>query len=112
MTALWITYTCQKCKLYPKLRIGLAKKYSRINFIDFPGQVYLSIVEVEKWKPSTKIEMVIDALLNLINEPDTHAPLRADIAEEYTNNREEFLKNAEEFTRNYSEPRPPLIIKQ
>ena len=112
MTALGITYTCQKCKLYPKLRIGLAKKYTRINFIDFPGQVYLSIVEVEKWKPSTKIEMVIDALLNLINEPDTHAPLRADIAEEYTNNREEFLKNAEEFTRNYSEPRPPLIIKQ
>ena len=56
--------------------------------------------------------MVIDALLNLINEPDTQAPLRAVIAEKYTNDREEFLKNAEEFTRNYSEPRPPLIIKQ
>ena len=35
MTALGITYTCQKCKLYPKLRIGLAKKYSRI-FYRFP----------------------------------------------------------------------------
>ena len=62
-------------------------------------------MEVEKWKPATKIKMVIDALLNLINEPDTQAPLRADIAEKYTNDREEFLKNVE-VTRNYSELHP------
>ena len=70
---------------------------------DPPTAVHVGVVE--KWKPATKIKMVIDALLNLINEPDTQAPLRADIAEKYTNDREEFLKNVE-VTRNYSELRP------
>lgn len=74
--------------------------------IDEKGQVCLSIINPEHWKPGTRIEQVIDSLLHLIAEPEPEHSLRADLAEEYTQDKKKFLKHAEEFTKKFSEPRP------
>ena len=74
--------------------------------IDEKGQVCLPIVSAENWKPATKTEEVIQALVNLINDPEPDHPLRADLAEEFTTDNKKFLKNAEEFTKQNSERRP------
>ena len=74
--------------------------------VDEKGQVCLPIVSVENWKPATKTDQVINALVSLINEPEPDHPLRGDLAEEYTKDRKKFMKNAEEFTKKHSEKRP------
>lgn len=70
------------------------------------GQVCLPIVSVENWKPATKTDQVIQALVALVNEPEPEHPLRTDLAEEYTRDRKKFFKNAEDFTKKFSEKRP------
>lgn len=72
----------------------------------FQGQVCLPIVSVENWKPATKTDQVIQALVALVNEPEPEHPLRTDLAEEYTRDRKKFFKNAEDFTKKFSEKRP------
>ncbi|CAD7086988.1 unnamed protein product [Hermetia illucens] len=75
--------------------------------IDEKGQVCLPIISTENWKPATKTEQVIQALIALVNDPEPEHPLRADLAEEFLKDRKKFFKNAEEFTRKNSEKRPP-----
>jgi ubiquitin-conjugating enzyme E2 L3 len=74
--------------------------------IDEKGQVCLPIVSAENWKPATKTDQVIQALINLVNDPEPEHPLRADLAEEYTKDKKKFFKNAEDFTKKNSEKRP------
>ena len=74
--------------------------------IDEKGQVCLPIISAENWKPATKTDQVIQALVTLVNEPEPEHPLRADLAEEYSKDRKKYLKNAEEFTRKFAEKRP------
>ncbi|KAG8192592.1 hypothetical protein JTE90_015225 [Oedothorax gibbosus] len=74
--------------------------------IDEKGQVCLPIIGVENWKPATKTDQVIQALVALVNEPEPEHPLRTDLAEEYTRDKKKFFKNAEEFTKKFSEKRP------
>ncbi|CAO1422857.1 unnamed protein product [Diamesa serratosioi] len=74
--------------------------------IDEKGQVCLPIISAENWKPATKTDQVIQALVALVNDPEPEHPLRADLAEEFLKDRKKFLKNAEEFTRKNSEKRP------
>ncbi|KAL3240930.1 hypothetical protein MRX96_047882 [Rhipicephalus microplus] len=71
------------------------------------GQVCLPIISADNWKPATKTDQVIQALIALVNDPEPEHPLRADLAEEYSKDRKKFLKNAEEFTKKHSEKRPP-----
>jgi ubiquitin-conjugating enzyme E2 L3 len=73
--------------------------------IDEKGQVCLPIISAENWKPATKTDQVIQALVQLVNEPEPEHPLRAELAEEYLKDRKKFMKNAEEFTRKHSEKR-------
>ena len=75
--------------------------------IDEKGQVCLPIISAEHWKPATKTDQVIQALVALVNDPEPEHPLRGDIAEEYTKDKRKFFKNAEEFTKKFSERRPP-----
>ena len=49
--------------------------------IDEKGQIKLPILRVENWKQTTKIEDIIQAIIDLFNEPDTDRPLRVDLAE-------------------------------
>ncbi|KAI3362459.1 hypothetical protein L3Q82_012744 [Scortum barcoo] len=74
--------------------------------IDEKGQVCLSIITAENWKPATKTDQVIMTLMELVNTPQPEHPLRADLAEEYSKDRAKFMKNAEEFTKKHSEARP------
>ncbi|XP_037050021.1 ubiquitin-conjugating enzyme E2 L3-like [Bradysia coprophila] len=74
--------------------------------IDEKGQVCLPIISAENWKPATKTDQVIQALIALVNDPEPEHPLRADLAEEFQKDRKKFFKTAEEFTRKHSEKRP------
>jgi ubiquitin-conjugating enzyme E2 L3 len=74
--------------------------------IDEKGQVCLPIISPENWKPATRTDQVIQALVALVSDPEPEHPLRADLAEEYTKDKKKFMKNAEEFTKKFGEKRP------
>ncbi|KAJ8312389.1 hypothetical protein KUTeg_009762 [Tegillarca granosa] len=74
--------------------------------IDEKGQVCLPIISAENWKPATKTDQVLNALVALVNDPEPEHPLRADLAEEYTKDKKKFCKMAEEFTKRHAEKRP------
>lgn len=75
--------------------------------IDEKGQVCLPIISPENWKPATKTDQVIQALVALVHSPEPEHPLRGDLAEEYTKDKKKFMKNAEDYTKKYAEKRPP-----
>jgi ubiquitin-conjugating enzyme E2 L3 len=74
--------------------------------IDEKGQVCLPIISAENWKPATKTDQVIQALVALVNDPEPEHPLRAELAEEYLKDKKKFFKTAEEHTKKHSEKRP------
>lgn len=49
---------------------------------------------------------VIQALISLVNKPEPDHPLRADLADEFTQDPKRFMRNAEDHTRKFSEKRP------
>ncbi|KAL3078219.1 hypothetical protein niasHS_012106 [Heterodera schachtii] len=73
--------------------------------IDDKGQVCLGIILAENWKPATRAEQVMNALLSLIAEPEIAHPLRSDLAEEFQRDKKKFFKNAEDYTKKYAERR-------
>lgn len=89
-------------------------KPPKINFktkiyhpnIDEKGQVCLPIISTENWKPATRTDQVVQALIALINDPEPEHPLRTDLAEEFLRDRRKFMKNAEDYTRKNGEKRP------
>ena len=74
--------------------------------VDEKGRVCLKILNSEKWRPAIKVEEVIASLIAMIDEPEPDHPLRGDLAEEFTKNRESFNKKAAEHTSKHSEKRP------
>jgi len=75
--------------------------------IDEKGQVCLPIISPENWKPATKTDQVIQALVALVNMPEPEHPLRGDLAEEYTKNKKAFFQKAADFTKKHAAQRPP-----
>ncbi|CAH8623418.1 unnamed protein product [Dicrocoelium dendriticum] len=75
--------------------------------IDEKGQICLPIIIAENWKPATKIEHVVQALVAMLHSPETEHPLRSDVAEEYQKDIKKFMKTAEEHTRKFAEKLPP-----
>ncbi|KAF7255726.1 hypothetical protein EG68_07774 [Paragonimus skrjabini miyazakii] len=71
--------------------------------IDEKGMICLPIITPENWKPATKIEHVLQALISLLHSPEIEHPLRSDVAEEYVKDIKKFMKTAEEHTRKYAE---------
>uniref|UniRef100_A0A0K8SJW4 Ubiquitin-conjugating enzyme E2-18 kDa n=2 Tax=Lygus hesperus TaxID=30085 RepID=A0A0K8SJW4_LYGHE len=86
-------------------RLTLKTKIYHPNF-DEKGQICLSIVSPENWKPATRVNQVMEALVHLIHEPEPEHPLRADLAEEFVTNRKKFIRNAEEYTKKFADKRP------
>lgn len=74
--------------------------------IDEKGYVCLPILTAEHWKPATKIEQVINAIIALVNDPDPHNALRSDVADEMLTDRRKFLITAEEHTIKNALKRP------
>ena len=78
--------------------------------IDEKGQVCLPVISAEKWKPATRVEQVLQDLINMVNEPEPDHPLRPDLADEYIKDRKRFFKNAEDFTKKHGEKRPVVNV--
>ncbi|CAH8494580.1 unnamed protein product [Schistosoma turkestanicum] len=76
--------------------------------IDEQGQICLPIINPENWKPATKVEHVIQALVAMLRTPEVEHALRSELAEEYAKDPKKFFKNAEEFTRRYAAKIPNL----
>ncbi|XP_039281576.1 ubiquitin-conjugating enzyme E2 L3-like [Nilaparvata lugens] len=74
--------------------------------VDENGNVCLSIIRPDNWKPATRLSQIIDSLVALIDNPDAEHPVREDIAKDYIKDRNKFLKDAEQFTKNHSEKLP------
>jgi len=74
--------------------------------VDEKGNICLPIISPENWKPATKTDQVLQALVTLIHEPEPEHPLRGDLAEEYSKDRKKFNKSAEEYTKKHAERRP------
>jgi ubiquitin-protein ligase len=71
---------------------------------DSMGNICLAILKPENWKPASKIRGVLEAVRNLLVEPQPDDPLEARIADEYKNNRPEFHKNAQQYVERYAKP--------
>ncbi|KAK2711919.1 ubiquitin-conjugating enzyme E2-18 kDa-like [Artemia franciscana] len=74
--------------------------------IDEKGYVCLPVAEPSNWKPATKVEQVLHALYDLVNNPEADHPLRTEIAEEIMKDKKKYMKTAEEHTKKHSEKRP------
>ncbi|KAL5258024.1 hypothetical protein ACHWQZ_G012840 [Mnemiopsis leidyi] len=70
--------------------------------VDEKGQVCLPIINAANWKPATKTEQVLQALVALIHEPEPEHPLRSELAKEYLEERSKFMKNATEHTTKHA----------
>ena len=79
---------------------------------DSLGNICLGILKAENWKPSTKIAAVLDAVRNLLVEPQPDDPLEDRIAEEYRNDRPSWTKNVKNHVTKYAmqEPTFPLAV--
>ena len=101
-----------------KIQIKLSMEYSskppHLTFItpmyhpnvDTDGQVDLPIIREGNWERPIPIFQVITALIALIDEPDLEHPMRAEVAEEFMNDREKFMANAAMHTIQQALERP------
>ncbi|KAK6065387.1 ubiquitin conjugating enzyme [Seiridium cupressi] len=69
---------------------------------DNMGNICLSILKAENWKPASRIRGVLEAVRNLLIEPQPDDPLEMRIAEEFKNDRASFEKNAKQYVDRYA----------
>lgn len=69
---------------------------------DSLGNVCLGILKAENWKPSTKISSVLEAIRNLLIEPQPDDPLEERIADEYRNDRATWEQKAKAQVAKYA----------
>ncbi|POY74412.1 putative Acid-D-amino-acid ligase [Rhodotorula taiwanensis] len=67
------------------------------------GAICMGLLKSEAWKPSTKIEQILRALVQLLQEPNPDDALVASIAEVYNQNRPLFNKTAQEWVQKYAQ---------
>ncbi|KAH7310541.1 ubiquitin-conjugating enzyme/RWD-like protein [Stachybotrys elegans] len=73
---------------------------------DSLGNVCLGLLKSDVWKPSTRIIAVLDALYNLLIEPQPDDPLEERIADEYRNNKASFETTAKQHVNRYALAEP------
>lgn len=69
---------------------------------DSNGSICLGLLKPEQWKPATRVRSVLEAIRNLLVEPQPDDPLEARIADEYKTDRKEFEKNAKVYLQRYA----------
>ena len=74
--------------------------------VDEEGRVCLDILTSERWRPHVWVKQVLKELLELVDQPRPHSPLRAELAAEMVNHPADFHKKAKEHTKQNSEKRP------
>lgn len=69
---------------------------------DSLGNICLGLLKPENWKPATKVLSVLEAVRNLLVEPQPDDPLESRIADEYKTNRKDFEKTAKGYVTRYA----------
>ncbi|KAI1456335.1 ubiquitin-conjugating enzyme [Annulohypoxylon moriforme] len=69
---------------------------------DSAGSICLGMLKPENWKPASKIHAVLDAVRQLLVEPNPDDPLEPRIADEYKNAPKEFEKSARSYVVRYA----------
>ncbi|KAI0509318.1 ubiquitin-conjugating enzyme [Xylaria bambusicola] len=71
---------------------------------DSMGNICLGVLKPENWKPASRVRAVLEAVRQLLVEPNPEDPLETRIADEYKNNRPEFDKNVKSYVTRYAKP--------
>ncbi|KAI1133140.1 ubiquitin-conjugating enzyme [Nemania abortiva] len=69
---------------------------------DSLGNICLGLLKPETWKPASRVRNVLEAVRQLLIEPNPDDPLETRIAEEYKTNRPEFDKNVKSYVARYA----------
>ncbi|KYK54438.1 hypothetical protein DCS_06396 [Drechmeria coniospora] len=89
----------------PSLRF-LTRIYHPNVTDDSLGNICLAILKSDQWKPSTKIAAVLDAVRNLLVEPQPDDPLEERIADEYRTDKVAWEKKAQQHVQKYATGNP------
>ncbi|GAW20103.1 hypothetical protein ANO14919_095990 [Xylariales sp. No.14919] len=69
---------------------------------DSLGNICLSLLKPENWKPASRVRAILEAVRQLLIEPNPEDPLETRIAEEFKSNRAEFDKNVKGYVARYA----------
>jgi ubiquitin-conjugating enzyme E2 D/E len=69
---------------------------------DNVGNICLAILKAENWKPASRVRAVLEAVRQLLVEPNPDDPLEPRIADEFRSNRPEFEKNVKSYVSRYA----------
>ncbi len=69
---------------------------------DSLGNICLSALKPENWKPASRLAGVLEAVRGLLIEPQPDDPLETRIAEEYKVNKKEYEKQARYYVSKYA----------
>ncbi|KAG8160870.1 hypothetical protein KVR01_009134 [Diaporthe batatas] len=73
---------------------------------DDAGNICIPQLKPENWKPASKLAAVLEAVRNLLVEPNPDDPLEPRIADEYRSQRAQFDKTAREYVGRYAKGTP------
>lgn len=73
---------------------------------DSNGNICIAQLKPENWKPAGRLAAVLDAVRQLLVEPNPDDPLEARIADEYRHQRGLFEKTAREYVQRYARGPP------
>ncbi|KAG8673160.1 hypothetical protein FPOAC2_06591 [Fusarium poae] len=66
------------------------------------GNICLGLLKPDAWKPSTKLYAVLEALRNLLEEPQLDSPLEDRIAQQYQTDRAAFDQAVKQHVQKYA----------
>ncbi|KAF9907239.1 hypothetical protein BX616_000500 [Lobosporangium transversale] len=70
--------------------------------IDEEGAICVALLKNDQWKPATRVNQVLRALVTLLEQPNPEDPLMTDIAEIYVTDQAKFQKTAKDYTKRYA----------
>ncbi|CAK7265708.1 hypothetical protein SEPCBS57363_001714 [Sporothrix epigloea] len=73
---------------------------------DSLGNICLAMLKTDNWKPAYPLVNVLQAVRNLLVEPQPDDPLEARIADEYRSHRASFDKEATQYVTRYASGPP------
>ncbi|KAI3395622.1 hypothetical protein diail_1060 [Diaporthe ilicicola] len=77
---------------------------------DDAGNICISLLKPENWKPASKLSAVLESVRQLLVEPNPDDPLEPRIADEYRSQRAQFDKTAREYVARYAKSAPRFDV--
>ncbi|EEP82409.1 hypothetical protein UREG_07274 [Uncinocarpus reesii 1704] len=69
----------------------------------------LGMLRADEWKPSTKIQSVLEFARQLLSEPMPDDAVEGRIAEQFNNDRKAYEQTAKEWTKKYAKESKKLF---